>query len=162
MTLRYLGGACENTMTRSESTIYECDDYSGVPPDSNGKSVHITITEWMGMEDKDTNVDPNADVYMNGLVAVGDDMVLSNGGERFGRGMKVDIYSPPIPDSRNLVQTIKIFVACSQPLFLNDRFGSVQLVQFENGDQGVVSCNRKSTLPFEFEGRTQPKIFGPP
>jgi hypothetical protein len=96
------------------------------------------------------------EVYFDDFVTVGSTF-RTVAEERFTANMNVTIYRVPdgvttsddiiLPE--NLLQTVKYHSSCSRNLFLKDRYGSIQLVSFENEDQGVVSCFVNTTIFFD-------------
>ena len=46
----------------------------------------------------------------------------------------------------NLLQTMEIHTSCSYPLLLGDQFGSIELIEFYNKDQGIISFYENATL----------------
>ena len=54
--------------------------------------------------------------------------------------VNVTIHSSPDKSPDNLLQTMVIHTSCSQATFLNDCYGSLVLVSFNDTEQGNVTC----------------------
>jgi hypothetical protein len=70
---------------------------------------------------------------------------MSNNGTLLPSSVNVTIYSAPTsaagkPSFETMLQTMILDTSCSQPTFLTDRAGSLQLISFDNSVQGHVSC----------------------
>lgn len=141
MKFRYNGGDCSGSFNIQPDTLFQCFDYNGGPPREDGALSWIEAFELGGGE-----------VYFDGLATVGETITLL-AEIKFAANMNFTIYNPgtstdgtTIKTAANIVQTVIYHSSCSSNLFLKDRFGSVQLVEFTNYLQGVVSCFANATL----------------
>jgi hypothetical protein len=78
--------------------------------------------------------------YFEGIVGVGENYRLNDGGQRFEADQQIMIYTPAGPNMANLLQAVQYHSSCSQEFELKQRFGASQLVEFFNEEQGNVSC----------------------
>jgi hypothetical protein len=139
MTFRYNGGDCSQSDNLQDRQNFDCFDVepqdggNGPPPIGAGVESLVTVTQ-LGVEDT---------VYFSGLVPVGGFFEL-NGDRVFDKlaaDMNFSVYDPAIGQTfAGLQQTVFVHLSCSQPLFLKDRFGAHQVVQFIEDDGRNVSC----------------------
>ena len=139
ITFRYNGGDCSQSDNLQDRQKFDCfDSATNPPPTVGGTTSYILATELGG-----------GDVYFEGFVDVGQDFTL-NGDRTFDKlsaDMNITVYDPAgstdpatIINGANLQQTVFVHLSCSQPLFLKDRFGAHQVVEWIEGDGRVVSC----------------------
>jgi len=136
MTWRFNGGDCEQSFNIQEADKFTCTDFSGGAPTEG--SAWITVT----------SVKDESDVYFDGQVRVGDlfTMFASNTNKgKFDADSFFYVYSDST--KQNLLQLSSVHTSCSQNLFLKDRFGSVQLLIFEN-EFGLFTCFVQATYGF--------------
>lgn len=138
MGFRYTGGGCENSDNVQDPNIFQCEDYNGGPPTEGDVSSFIFVTDIKGLGVN----------YFTGVVALGGDLELTNGGELLGANVNASIYSTDVAIPANLLQTMVIHTSCSQVTFLKDVYGGLQLLSFNNTLQGFVSCFVDVTLSF--------------
>ena len=147
----YNGGDCEGSYNiQPIGDKFICEDFNGGPPVNRGETSYIVVT---ALKD-DT-------LYFEGTVAVGDAFTLFDGGNNFVADQIINIYkNEDTSDPANLLQAMNYHSSCSQNLFLKDRFGAVQLVEWVNEVQGRISCFANQTfdldisIPVDIRGDT--------
>jgi hypothetical protein len=147
ITFRYNGGDCSQSDNLQDRQKFDCFDIepsgggSGPPPTDSGSESYIVAT----------SLDKNS-VYFEGFVPVGESYTLNkNGGyDKLSADMNITVYDPKgstdpstIVQAGNIAQTMYVHLSCSQPLFLLDRFGAHQVVEWIETDGRVVS----TTIP---------------
>jgi hypothetical protein len=147
MDFRYNGNDCSGGFNLQPTTLYVCEDYGPRPgpPPERGAVSYIEAFELGGGE-----------VYFSGLVEVGS-VFSAVAADRMSANMNITIYDVPagetnpanIVQPQNILQTVIYHSSCSQNLYLKDRFGAVQLVEFENILQGIVTCFVTVDLNFD-------------
>jgi hypothetical protein len=152
MGMLYNGGDCSQTFTPQvqEPDKFSCTDIGAGPPTIDGEQSYIVVTAV-----KDPSV-----VYHADFVEVGTIYYLSDNGERFVADQFIDIYSDSSMAEGTLLQAVQYHSSCSQNLFLKDRFGASQLVEWYNEEQGLISCFANATfdlsvtIPIDIQGDT--------
>jgi hypothetical protein len=141
MVFRYNGGDCSGGYNVQPDTFYQCQDFGVGPPRQASAISYIIAFERGGGEE-----------YFSAFVGVNEEFKLL-AEEKFSANMNITVYDPgnstdvaEILRPDNMIQTVIYHSSCSQNLFLKDRFGSVQLVEFTNVDQGRVSCFQNVSL----------------
>jgi hypothetical protein len=136
MTWRFNGGDCEQSFNIQEADQFTCTDFSGGAPTEG--SAWLTVT----------SVKDESDVYFDGEVRVGDLFTMFAGNTNKGK-FDADSFFYVYSDSSktNLLQLSSVHTSCSQNLFLKDKFGSVQLLIFEN-EFGLFTCFVQATYAF--------------
>lgn len=141
MVFRYNGGDCSGGFNVQPNTLYQCQDFGIGPPRQDGATSYIIAFQLGGGEE-----------YFSGFVDVNDEFTIL-AEEKFTANMNITVYDPgnstdvaEILKPSNMIQTVIYHSSCSQNLFLKDRFGSVQLVEFTNEEQGRVSCFQNVSL----------------
>jgi len=130
LTMRFKGGACAQSQNFQTEDLFECHDYNDGPPTETGDEAFIVVTNAQG-----------GDItYHEGCVSVGDVFDITDEGNEVDERINVTIYSSEDKLLRTILQTVVYHSSCSGKLFLKDTFGSVQLVEFENQSQSIVSC----------------------
>lgn len=136
MTFRYNGGDCSQSDNLQDRQNFDCFDIldpgAGPPPLSAGAESLVSITRLNGNE-----------VYFEGIVPIGGLFVLNADGlfDKLAADMNFTIYDPEIGKNfAGMQQTVFVHLSCSQPLFLKDRFGASQVVQWIEDDGRNVSC----------------------
>jgi hypothetical protein len=92
--------------------------------------------------------------YFEGFVNTGDIYTLYDDNNNVAANMDITIYdpqgqttnSPEIRIPANILQTVNYHSSCSSNLFLADRFGSNQLVEWTGNDVGLVTVFINATL----------------
>ena len=108
---------------------------SGPPPTQAGVEAFV-FAEQLG----------GGSLFFEGLVPVGRLFTLNADLEfdKLSADMNITFYDPtgpePIFQYQNQMQTLFVHLSCSQPLFLKDRFGAAQVVQWIEDDGRNVSC----------------------
>jgi hypothetical protein len=89
-------------------------------------------------------------VYFANFVALGEDFTVSElfAGVGVPNNLNITVYSSSGQETP--VQTISFASSCptNQPLFLQNRFGSMQLIAFTNENQGIVDSIIDVTLVY--------------
>lgn len=146
----YNGGDCNQSYNvQGEQGLFFCSDLNGGPPTVRGEKSFIVVTDIKG----------EGIVYHSDWVEVGQSFTLSDAGNRFEANQLITIYnSSNTNNPNNIIQSLQYHSSCSSNLFLKDRFGAVQLIQWVNEDQGVISCFANQTfdlditVPISIEG----------
>jgi hypothetical protein len=128
MTLKFNGGLCDQSDNMQGSEKFSCDDKNGGP---SAEGQHYIVVDYVEFE---------------GIVNVGETFTLTyEDGSWFPSDVSVMVYAGNTRDT--LLQEVWFHSSCSKPVFLSNKFGSVQLFGFKNGPdyQGTVSLNQ----PFE-------------
>ena len=130
MTMKYNGGPCDQSFTIQPFDKFDCSDFASGPP-SPTDSAFLFITER----------DDSSTVYFAGAVDVGSYLNMTNGGDTLSADTTVSVYADleAFDNDDNPLQQSNFHSSCSKNLFLKDKFGSVQVAEFENED-GVFSC----------------------
>ena len=138
MVMKFNGGDCSQSFNIQNADLFQCSDFNGAPPTDEGAQSYIVFTDIKGQ----------GIIYYEGFAAVGSDILLENGGAQVDANMNVTIYSSDDKQPSSILQTMIFHSSCSRNLFLKDRFGSIQLVEFTNEPQGTVTCFINATLTF--------------
>ncbi|CAJ1917552.1 unnamed protein product [Cylindrotheca closterium] len=146
--MRYNGGDCTHSSNLQGNTFFSCEDFgpsNDGPSNQDGSIAFIRVVDY----------DDKTAIRFDGFVRVGEDVVING----MGSNLNVTVYDPKslstsaeIMKPENILQTLVFHTTCPVPisnLFLKDRFGSIQIVEFENALQGVVSCFQELTLNVE-------------
>jgi len=141
MGFRYNGGDCSQQFNEQDPQIYQCEDYNGAPPINGGDVSYIVVTDIKGQM-----VD-----FFTGFVPVGGYVTIANPNPnlQLEANVNVTIYSSDNLDPSNILQTMVIHTSCSQVTFLKDRYGSLELLWFNNTVQGNVTCAVDLTMTFD-------------
>jgi hypothetical protein len=149
MTLRYNGGDCSRSHNLQRKSFSTCEDYGH---DNSGPSLQKGVSSYIRAFDFGNSVN----MYYDGFVKVGDDFAVSGS---FADSLNITIYDPKsftntndIIQPENILQTLVVHTTCPTPatnLFLKDRFGSIQLIEFQNSQQGTVSSFQILELSYE-------------
>jgi hypothetical protein len=150
MTLRYNGGDCNQGYNSQPLQFFTCSDGDTPPTMEEGKRVFILV--------KDVN-EGGTRTYFSQYVIVGEDFLLVDM-EVPGRILDVDlnvtIYSSGDDiGPASILQTFVFHTSCLHSLFLNDYYGSTQVVGFNNEKQGMVSNFMSATLNFVVKNEGQ-------
>ena len=127
--VKYNGGACDQSFTIQPFNQFDCTDFAGSPL-STTKPAYLHVTERNA-----TSV-----VYFSGTVEAGSSYNLTNEGDRLAANSNHQVFADEndFLAGNSPIQIANFHTSCSQNLFLKDRFGSIQIVEFEN-DEGVFS-----------------------
>lgn len=126
MIMRLIGGDCTTSMNTQRPGFFICSDF-----DSVESPVHIVITDILG-----ENI-----TYFRGTVELHQDFILRDYGNEVEPNMNVTIYSSENRATQIILQTMVFHSSCSEDLFSNDIFGSIQLVGFTSYSQNsFVEC----------------------
>jgi hypothetical protein len=146
MVMLYNGGDCSQSFNvQGEQGLFECFDIGDGPPvegplGSEPKFSYIKVVSL-----KDSGV-----IYHEDWVEVGQnyDLTLPEGQTKVEANMNITIYSTNVTQPQFQLQNLRYHSSCSSNLFLKDRFGASQLVEWEN-DQGIITCFATSVFTFE-------------
>ena len=137
--MRYNGGTCEQSFNIQPATLFQCFDFHGGPPTSEGTESYVFATDIKGQ----------GIIYFEGFIAVGAELLLDDPNQsRVDANMNMTVYDSSDKTFDHMLQTIIYHSSCSRNLFLKDRYGSFQLVVFVNDLQGTVSCFYNATFDF--------------
>jgi hypothetical protein len=164
LTFRYNGGDCSQSDNLQDRQKFDCFDIlpplgAGPPPLQAGVESYIVATQLGG-----------GSVYFEGFVAVGQAYTLNEDFffDKLSADMNVTVYDPAgstdpltIVQGENIMQTLFVHLSCSQPLFLKDRFGSGQVVQWIEDSGRNVSCFQQTVtgdlvVSLDAENQDQP------
>ena len=126
MTFYYTGKNCEESATNCEDLV------------ENWKVEQVFVTAL----DRDTG-----NSYFEGIVSVNDTILAQPDNRRWGTHMNITLYDPKdftsteeVVAYENALQTVILDNSCETPnLSLNQEFGAMQLVEFANPFQGLVT-----------------------
>lgn len=140
ITMLLYGGNCSQSFNIQPTTLFRCSDFgtNNGPPKTQGSKVFVVATDIKGQ----------GIAYFSGYVNIGDTYTLSNKGSQVDTDINITIYASKDLSPSNILETLVYQSSCSHNLFLGDRFGASQLVQFVNNAQGVVSLFAKATFDF--------------
>lgn len=129
MTLKFNGGACDQSMNQQDGDKFSCTDYGDGPAGAGTHRVVGPYTEFA------------ADLDVGDTFTL--DSVYTDGW--FPSNVKIQIYAGNTTET--LLQEVYFHSSCSKPLSLSDKFGAVQVFGFTNDEyyEGTVSLNQ----PFE-------------
>jgi hypothetical protein len=142
MVMLYNGGDCTQAFNvQGEQGLYECFDIADGPPTEEGTFSYIKVV----------SLNAPGIIYHEDWVQVGTnyDLTLPQGETRVAANMNITIYSTNITEPQFQLQNLRYHSSCSSNLFLKDRFGASQLVEWENLVQGVITCFSSSVFNFE-------------
>jgi len=141
----YSGMPCTDSSTVQGAADFGCEDSNGGPSSDEGAEAWIVAFALGGGE-----------VFHDEIVTVGD-AFAADAQNFLTDDMRVNVYTIPtgatdradIVLPANLVQTVRFSTACdNDEVVLKDRFGSLQVVTFENEQQGAVSCFTTAMISF--------------
>jgi len=150
MGMLYNGGDCSQTYTPQvqDPSKFTCEDVGLGPPTNDGDLSYIVV-----IDKKDGEI-----TYHSDWVEVGSIYYLTDNDERFVADMNTTIYSSEDLSPASTLQKVTWHSSCSQNLFLKDRFGASQLVEWFNVEQGLISCFANTTfdlsvtIPIDIQG----------
>lgn len=147
VSLRYHGGDCAATSHLQDPSKVRCSGNAGGAPSA-----------WIRATDKENPSDPNAHVWFEGQVTLGDEFELraaAAGEARLKADTWVHVLSAPSASSA-AVHSVRFHTSCSQPLVGGDRFGAFELIDCTleepplPGD--LCAAGRPRTLRFSYVG----------
>ena len=150
----FRGGDCaENNFSQPISEVM-CTDFLNngqVPKLGSNEAVYIRANRDPGGGDGDDETS-----IFDGVVTEGSVYFMFDNGRDLPADTQIRVYPAEGPRNPNtILQDVRFHASCSEPLLLKNIFGSHQLVQFENLQQGNVSCfasaetNYRITIPIE-------------
>ena len=137
MLFRYTPGDCSQSFNIQNSDLFSCEDFNEKPPTEEGVQSYVAAFELGG-----------GDIYFEGFVNTGELWELTNGlNNAVSANMNITVWDPrgstdpdDIKSPANILQTVKYHSSCSRNLFLKDRFGNHQLVQWTSEELGLITC----------------------
>jgi hypothetical protein len=170
MVMLYTGGNCSQSENmQGEQGVFECFDFGDGPPLEGTAIPSYSFIKVVLLKDEN-------EIYHEGYVEVGQKYeFFIPDGEHVASDLNITIYSDyysgdysdDYSDDYNeeyggeyggygaepqflVLQTLKFRSSCSSNLFVKDRFGASQLVEFENTDQGIISAFAPFIFFFQF------------
>lgn len=128
ITFRYDGGDCSESNNLQPRQKFQCTDSNGGPSPSRQEPYFITAVPTGG-----------SDLYFSGSVGVGDKYTLNENKsfDKLSADMTISVFDT---EGGTILQTNDIHLSCSQPLFVFDKFGAHQVVEWIETDGRVVSA----------------------
>lgn len=130
LTFRYNARNCSDSFNMQPPSSDSCTDFNGGPPSLVNQNAFVVASD----------LDNAAIVYFADWVLPSEDFTVAEliAGTGVPTNLNINVY--PSSAQESPVQEFSFVASCSTelPLFLNDRFGSVQLILFTNNEQGVV------------------------
>jgi hypothetical protein len=136
ITFRYNGGDCSQSDNLQTRQKFFCVDENGGPPPRSALGTESFI------EAVPTN---GGDLYFSGVVKVGEAFTLNENMnfDKLSADMTISTFTR---DGSTLLQRNDVHLSCSQPLYLFDKFGSNQVIEWIE-TSGRVVTNRQSDVP---------------
>lgn len=128
-------GTCDQSNNIQSPSLFQCEDFTSGVPDEG--------TVWVQAR----NLNDAGIIYFNGPVNVGNMYTLDATSDPLGADTEILVTTNALPGGTTL-QRVNFHTSCSRNLFLKDRYGNSQVVEWENPRQGVVSCFREVTWTF--------------
>lgn len=130
---RYNGGGCSQSDNLQSRQKFSCEDVNGGPPTVKGAPGYVVAMKAGG-----------EDLYFSGPVAVGETFILNESKEfdKLSADMTIQMFDANPEEGGTLFQTVDVHLSCSQKLFLFDRFGATQVVEWSEVDGRVVSSRQ--------------------
>eukprot|EP00547_Thalassionema_nitzschioides_P013343 CAMPEP_0194260448 /NCGR_PEP_ID=MMETSP0158-20130606/45516_1 /TAXON_ID=33649 /ORGANISM="Thalassionema nitzschioides, Strain L26-B" /LENGTH=988 /DNA_ID=CAMNT_0039000539 /DNA_START=102 /DNA_END=3068 /DNA_ORIENTATION=- len=126
LAVRYTAGDCSDS-SNLQGDLFTCEDFQGGPT----QEAYIVIRD----------IRTGSKIYYSGDVDEGDDLIISDDGGILQQNMNVTIYSSSEDvSSSGILETFVFHTSCSENLYLNDVYGSLQIIGFETEEQGEVNC----------------------
>jgi hypothetical protein len=127
------GGSCDQSFAAQN---YYCQDFEGGPPILEGEEVFAVATA-------------NGEVLTSSIVAVGESFTISTDDQNtlLPELLNITVYDNQSMENR--LQSISFNTSCASPLFPADIFGSMQIVEFENQQQGLSTLFQTFDTQFE-------------
>eukprot|EP00545_Synedropsis_sp_CCMP1620_P007564 CAMPEP_0119004010 /NCGR_PEP_ID=MMETSP1176-20130426/891_1 /TAXON_ID=265551 /ORGANISM="Synedropsis recta cf, Strain CCMP1620" /LENGTH=425 /DNA_ID=CAMNT_0006955667 /DNA_START=113 /DNA_END=1390 /DNA_ORIENTATION=+ len=146
LTYRYSGKDCSNSNNMLPTALFPCVDFEPSLLGDEDSQAYVVVT------------DDSAIVYHADFLLPGDEFTIERPtqDEALPDLFTMTVYSSD--DMATVLQTFQVDVACptddEYPLFLNSRFGSMQLIAYTNDAQGVVNSLVAATLVYTALGET--------
>jgi hypothetical protein len=141
LTFRYHAENCSINFNIQPASLSGCEDFASSLP----QRAYITMTD----------LDDANHIVFSGFVNAGENFEASatdSFGNRFPENVEVSVFDPQdltdpqeITQPENVMQTLFFDSSCSRNLFLNDRFGTLQVVEFVSLS-GIASNFINATL----------------
>jgi hypothetical protein len=138
MGMIFNGGSCD-TSSNVQDAMCLCEDFNGGPSAAVGQESFIIASSARG----------DGTVYYNGTTAIGETYFLNAGDDDLQANSNITIYRNNITTPSNIIQTLQFDTSCSGNLFLKDRFGASQVVEWVNKEQGTATCFVTATIDLE-------------
>jgi len=126
LTMLFNGGNCSQS-DHVGLNNYTCQDFDGGPTVAEGEEARIVVT------DEDTGA-----TYFQGILKVGSTFVIRNNRKFVGANLLITIRSPLDNNVQQLVSSDSSFCGHGASSLLT-RFGSIQLVEFVDPNEGPQS-----------------------
>jgi len=128
MTFRHNGDDCSQSQNLQSRLKFTCVDFNGGPPRGLGTQNFIRVKAAKG----------TPDVFFEGPVAVGELFTLNEDKsfDRLSADMTIEILTS---EGGTLLQELQLHLSCSEFLFIFDRFGATQVLEWVETDGRVVS-----------------------
>eukprot|EP00546_Thalassionema_frauenfeldii_P008230 CAMPEP_0178915406 /NCGR_PEP_ID=MMETSP0786-20121207/12011_1 /TAXON_ID=186022 /ORGANISM="Thalassionema frauenfeldii, Strain CCMP 1798" /LENGTH=277 /DNA_ID=CAMNT_0020588517 /DNA_START=59 /DNA_END=888 /DNA_ORIENTATION=+ len=131
--MRYIGQTCDQSVNVQEPRVWICQQFRTPSP------IALVVAR---------DIRTGSIFYFNGILGLGDHYVLQDNGREVVANMNVTIYSPPIVEPGNIIQTMVFHTSCSQDLNFGDTFGSHQVIGWNSTKQNIIQCtNEPSSSP---------------
>jgi hypothetical protein len=148
MTFRYTPGDCSQSFNIQPSDKFSCTDLNEGPPTEEGVESYIVAFRLGG-----------GDSFFEGFVTTGELWTLrTENGDKVSADMNITVYDPrgstdpnEIKQPANMLQTVNYHSSCSRNLFLKDRFGNNQIVEWTSETIGLVTCFIETGLEISVE-----------
>lgn len=140
MGFRFNGGDCSQERNDQGPEVYNCNDFGAGVPVVEGEEALIVVRDIKGLGTD----------FFTGMVPVGGFFPIGVPGELLDSNVNVTIYDGEVAPE-NILQTMIIHTSCSEITFLKDRYGSTELLWFNNTAQGNVTCAVDFTFTFNVE-----------
>jgi uncharacterized repeat protein (TIGR01451 family) len=145
ISLRYTGGDCSQTSHNQDPGKVSCTDFSPLV-----EPVRIVMSKTDGS---------NVSLDTGGAVVQFGDIVKATaanaGRAEFDSESLVQVFD----ENNVLLQEIVFHTSCSQHLSLGDQFGSVEVVGFENADQGQVQLGVEVEYTYKIKNMGDVDVF---
>lgn len=140
MKYKYNGGDCSQSFTIQEAEKFSCTDFDWAEGESGPPLDEPAYIVLVAQKDE-------TEEYFRGTVSPGEIFTAIAGEgtdqDKFEADSTMYIYDNE--NDLNLMQLVLFHTSCSQNLFLKDRYGSAQVVEFTN-PTGTFTCFLDATL----------------
>jgi len=127
ISMKFNGGDCSQSTDGQDLRYLFCEDYGNITPVITNKYYIVAVDIKRGIQ------------YFRGYVELKDNFLLRDGSSLMKANMNVTVYVSDKALPEEILQTIVFHTSCSQNLYLNDIFGSIQVVGFKNDEQNITS-----------------------
>jgi len=145
ISLRYTGGDCSQTSHNQDPGKVSCTYFS-----SPVEPVRIVMSKSDG---SNVSLDTGGAVVQFGNIVTA--TAANAGRSEFDSESLVQVFD----ENNVLLQEVVFHTSCSQPLVPGDQFGSVEVVGFENADQGQVQLGVEVEYTYEIKNMGEVEVF---